>query len=32
MTGIQPELWIDRAADAVAFYQQAFGATVAASA
>jgi PhnB protein len=28
MTGIQPELWIDRAADAVAFYQQAFGATV----
>jgi PhnB protein len=28
MTGIQPELWIDRAADAVAFYQRAFGATV----
>ena len=28
MTGIQPELWIDRAAGAVAFYQAAFGATV----
>jgi PhnB protein len=28
MTGIQPELWIDRAAAAVAFYQAAFGATV----
>jgi PhnB protein len=28
MTGIQPELWVDRAADAVAFYQAAFGATV----
>src|ERR1700760_1239769 len=26
MTGIQPELWIDRAAEAVAFYQAAFGA------
>src|ERR1700677_3262861 len=25
---IQPELWIDRAAAAVAFYQAAFGATV----
>jgi PhnB protein len=25
---IQPELWVDRAADAVAFYQSAFGATV----
>ncbi len=28
MTGIQPELWCDRAAAAVAFYQAAFGATV----
>jgi PhnB protein len=28
MTGIQPELWVDRAADAVAFYEAAFGATV----
>jgi PhnB protein len=28
MNGIQPELWIDRAAAAVAFYQAAFGATV----
>lgn len=28
MTGIQPELWIDRAAEAVAFYQAAFGAKV----
>jgi PhnB protein len=28
VTGIQPELWIDRAAAAVAFYQAAFGATV----
>src|ERR1700735_3967105 len=28
MTGIQPELWIDRAAAAVAFYQAAFGARV----
>jgi PhnB protein len=28
MTGIQPELWVDRAATAVAFYQAAFGATV----
>jgi PhnB protein len=28
MTGIQPELWVDRASDAVAFYQAAFGATV----
>jgi PhnB protein len=26
MTGIQPELWIDRAAAAVAFYRAAFGA------
>jgi PhnB protein len=28
MTGIQPELWIERAAAAVAFYEEAFGATV----
>jgi PhnB protein len=28
MTSIQPELWVDRAAQAVAFYQAAFGATV----
>jgi PhnB protein len=28
MAGIQPELWIDRAAAAVAFYEAAFGATV----
>ena len=28
MTSIQPELWVDRAAEAVAFYQAAFGATV----
>ena len=28
MTGIQPELWVDRAGAAVAFYQAAFGATV----
>ena len=28
MTGIQPELWVDRAADAVAFYEAAFGASV----
>jgi PhnB protein len=28
MTSIQPELWVDRAATAVAFYQAAFGATV----
>ena len=28
MTGIQPELWVDRAGEAVAFYQAAFGATV----
>ena len=25
---IQPQLWVDRAADAVAFYETAFGATV----
>lgn len=28
MTGIQPELWVDRAAEAVAFYEVAFGARV----
>ncbi len=28
MTAIQPELWVDRAGEAVAFYQAAFGATV----
>lgn len=28
VTSIQPELWVDRAAAAVAFYQEAFGATV----
>ena len=28
MTGIQPELWTDRAAAAVAFYESAFGARV----
>jgi PhnB protein len=28
MTSFQPELWVDRAAAAVAFYQAAFGATV----
>ncbi len=28
MTKIQPELWVDRAGAAVAFYQAAFGATV----
>ncbi len=28
MTSIQPELWVDRAAAAVAFYEAAFGATV----
>ena len=28
MTGIQPELWVDRAAAAVAFYEAAFDATV----
>jgi PhnB protein len=27
MTGIEPELWVDRAAAAVAFYEAAFGAT-----
>ena len=28
MTGIQPELWVDRTAAAVAFYEAAFGARV----
>ncbi len=28
MTGIQPELWVDRAGEAVAFYEAAFGARV----
>jgi PhnB protein len=28
MTGIQPELWVDRAGAAVEFYAAAFGATV----
>jgi PhnB protein len=28
VTGIQPELWVERAAGAVAFYREAFGATV----
>jgi PhnB protein len=28
MTSIQPELWVDRGAHAVAFFQAAFGATV----
>jgi PhnB protein len=28
VTSIQPELWVDRAAQAVAFYQAAFGAAV----
>ncbi len=28
MTGIQPELWVDHAAAAVAFYEAAFGARV----
>jgi PhnB protein len=27
MTSIQPELWVDRPSDAVAFYEAAFGAT-----
>ena len=27
MTGIQPELWVDRPSDAVAYYEAAFGAT-----
>jgi PhnB protein len=28
MTSIQPELWVDRAGAAIAFYEQAFGARV----
>ena len=28
MTSIQPELWVDRGAQAIAFYQAAFGAVV----
>jgi PhnB protein len=28
MTSVQPELWIEQAAEAVTFYQAAFGATV----
>lgn len=28
VTSIQPELWVDRASQAVAFYREAFGATV----
>jgi PhnB protein len=28
VTSIQPELWVDRASQAVAFYAEAFGATV----
>jgi PhnB protein len=28
VTGIQPELWVDRAGEAVTFYEAAFGATV----
>ena len=28
MTSIQPELWVDRAGHAIAFYEAAFGATV----
>jgi PhnB protein len=28
VTNIQPELWVDRAAEAIAFYEAAFGATV----
>ena len=28
MTDIQPELWVERAGDAVAFYEAGFGATV----
>ena len=28
MTQIQPQLWVDRASEAVAFYEAAFGATV----
>jgi PhnB protein len=28
MTSIQPELWVDRAGAAIAFYQEAFGSRV----
>jgi predicted enzyme related to lactoylglutathione lyase len=28
VTSIEPELWVDRGAEAVTFYQAAFGATV----
>ena len=28
MTGVQPELWVDRPSEAITFYQAAFGATV----
>jgi PhnB protein len=28
MTSIEPELWVERARDAIAFYESAFGATV----
>ena len=28
MTSIEPELWVDRARDAIAYYEAAFGATV----
>jgi PhnB protein len=28
VTSIQPELWVDRGAQAIAFYQAAFGAAV----
>ena len=28
MTSIEPELWVERARDAIAFYQAAFDATV----
>jgi PhnB protein len=28
MTSIEPELWVERARDAIAFYEAAFGATV----
>ena len=27
LTGIEPELWVERAGEAVAFYEQGFGAT-----
>jgi len=28
VTGVQPELWVDRPSEAITFYQAAFGATV----